>query len=325
MDTIGLWQIGEAGPSRLQTAELSVERDLEDWIERDPGLLERGLVIVGRQIRLEGGPLDLLALDPQGRWVLVEIKRERLRREVLAQAIDYASCLHAAEPGWLRGQCDEYLRSKGSPDTLDSLLDQRGRTLDDDPDGREVVIYLVGTGLDPGLERMVGYLAERAELAVRMVTFTAFRDAGGKSLLARKIHEATDETSAAPLRTANRSPAAETILSLADGNGVGGVMRTMYEAATTAGLHVRPWYKSIMYAPPANKVRCLFVVWVYRQRQQGVAKAYIASEAFEQFYGIKEADLIAAVGPVGNVMLDQAAADRFAAGLRRLMAPRENG
>lgn len=154
MDTIGLWHITDTGPARLQSTELGAERDLEDWIERDPALLERGLVIIGRQIRLEGGPLDLLALDPQGRWVLIEIKRERLRRDVLAQAIDYASCLHRLDPAWLREQCDGYLRSKGRAETLDALLEQRGRSLEAEADGRDVVIYLVGTGLDPGLERM---------------------------------------------------------------------------------------------------------------------------------------------------------------------------
>jgi RecB family endonuclease NucS len=102
MNTIGLWHILDAGPERLQHAEVSVERDLEDWIEHDPSLLERGLVIVGRQIRLEGGPLDLLALDQQGRWVLIEMKRERLRREVIAQAIDYAVPRLGAPSGAVR-------------------------------------------------------------------------------------------------------------------------------------------------------------------------------------------------------------------------------
>ena len=94
MDSIGLWQIANDGPTRLSPAPLDREKQLEDWIERDPALLERGLVIVARQLRLDGGPLDLLALDPQGRCVLIEIKRERLRREVIAQTSDDASCLH---------------------------------------------------------------------------------------------------------------------------------------------------------------------------------------------------------------------------------------
>ncbi len=326
MDTIGLWDIGESGPVRLSSTELGVERDLEGWIERDPALLERGLVIVGRQIRLEGGLLDLLALDPQGRWVLIEIKRDRLRREALAQAIDYASCLHAADPEWLRDEIDAYLGAKDSPLMLDGLLEQRGRTLEGDENEREVMIYLVGTGTDPGLERMVAYLAKRTGLAVRIMTVGAFRDAGGRMLLAREIHESDDVDALQSRRSSTGSPTAEAIVAMGEQNGVGAVMRTLHAAAVDMGLHVRPWYKSIMFAPPAAKKRCLFTVWAERRaKQPGVANAYIAADVFEQFYGVKEADLVAAVGQSGGwVTLDQAGAEKVAAGLRRLLAT-ENG
>jgi len=324
MDTIGLWHINDGGPARLSVTELAAERDLEAWIERDPALLESGLVIVGRQVRLEGGPLDLLALDPQGRWVLIEIKRERLRREVIAQAIDYASCLQGVAPAWLREQCDAYLRSKHAPVMLDGLLEQRGRTLEEEADGREILTYLVGTGLDSGLERMVGFLAERAEMAVRLVTFSVFRDGQGKLLLAREIHESDEQTPGMRRQPSAPAPAPEAVLALADQNGVGGVMRTIYRAATELGLHVRSWGRSIMFAPPTAKKRCLFTVWTDRRPQEpGVAKSVISPEAFEQFYGIKQPELRAAlqVEPLEEgawVMLNQAAADRVAAGLKQL-------
>lgn len=323
MDTIGLWQIVDTGPTRLQAAEVAAERDLEEWIERNPALLERGLVIVGRQIRLEGGPLDLLALDPQGRWVLIEIKRERLRREVIAQAIDYASCLDRLDASRLREQCDTYLRSKGRSENLDGLLEQRGRSPDSEADGREVVIYLVGTAYDPGCERMVDYLAERVELAIRVVTFAAFRGQDGRLLLARNIHESAEESVGAARRPSMPSPEPESILAVAEQNGVGGVARALYTAALDVGLHVRPWARSMMFAPPAAKQRCLLTVWTDRRpHEPGVAKAYIAPEAFERFYGINEAELTAALG-IGQlngwVTLDQAKAERVVAGLRRLL------
>ncbi len=260
MDSIGLWQIVESGPSRLVAAELEAERDLETWIERDPALLEQGLVIVGRQIRLEAGPLDLLAIDPQGRWVLIEIKRERLRREVIAQAIDYASCLSRLDPAWLRSQCDAYLRTRNTGAVLDEILEQRGGSVGNEEDGREVIIYLVGAGYDPGLERMVGYLSDRAELSVRMVTFSVFKDAQDRLVLARDIHESAEEPAVVTGRARATSLSADTVLALADRNGVGGVMRPVHRAAADLGLWVRPYSNSIMVAPPENRARCLVYV-----------------------------------------------------------------
>src|SRR5262249_25452465 len=134
----------------------------------------------------------------------------------IAQAIDYASCLHRVDPAWLRKQCDGYLQSKGGSQTLDALLEQRGRSLDAEADGREVVIYLVGTGHDPALERMVGYLADQADLALRIVTFSAFRDSLGRLLLAREIHEIDEVASAASRRPTASTPPPESILALAD-------------------------------------------------------------------------------------------------------------
>ena len=326
MDSIGLWQIANDGPSRLSPAPPDREKQLADWIERDPALLERGLVIVARQLRLDGGPLDLLALDPQGRWVLIEIKRERLRREVIAQAIDYASCLHTLDSTALRDHCDAYLASRGRIDTLDSLLADRGRSLDDHEDGREIVIYLVGTGYDVGLERMVDFLANRAELAIRMVKFSAYRDAQGHWLLAREIHESVIESSAAVQKPTRSAPSAEAVLALAEQNGVGGAVHHFYDTAIALGLHVRPFAKSLMIAPPANRTRCLFVVWVERRhREPGIAKAFISADSFEQFYGISEADLVAGVGQVGYVFVDQTAAETLCVAIQKLLGAGANG
>jgi hypothetical protein len=103
-------------------------------------------------------------------------------------------------------------------------------------------------------------------------------------------------------------------------------MRTVYKAAVETGLHFRPWRNSIMFAPPAARNRCLFTVWSDRRPEEaGTAKAFIAAEAFEQFYGIKEADLVAAlqIGPAnGWITLNQAKADRLAAGIKHLLAPK---
>lgn len=49
------------------------------------------MIIIGRQTQTPLGTLDLLAIDGDGRLVVVEDKRNRTPREVLAQTIDYAT------------------------------------------------------------------------------------------------------------------------------------------------------------------------------------------------------------------------------------------
>jgi len=62
MRRTGVWQVTDTGPTELPSTTVELEKELESWIERDPGLLRRGLTIVGRQMGTEAGPLDLLAL-----------------------------------------------------------------------------------------------------------------------------------------------------------------------------------------------------------------------------------------------------------------------
>ena len=62
MQQVGIWHIDDTGPKKAERSSIDLERQLEDWIERDPSLLESGLTFLGRQIPLEAGPLDLLRL-----------------------------------------------------------------------------------------------------------------------------------------------------------------------------------------------------------------------------------------------------------------------
>lgn len=327
MNTIGLWSASSEGPERLVRVDVAVERDLEDWIERDPALLANGLVIVGRQISLEGGLTDLLALDPQGRWVLIEIKKGRLRRKVIAQAIDYASCLSRLSPNILQEQCDRYLNKTGSVVTLKDLLAQRGCSLEPENQKRDVIIYLVGAGVDAGLERMCEYLVERSDITLKLVSFSSFRDQSGNTLLAREIHESTDGSVLDGVLPSATSSNPDAVFALADQNGVGQVLRTLYSAATELRLCPRYWPRSIMFAPQANRTRCLFTVWADRisSENPGMVKVWFEAEAFEQFYGIDESTLVNAIKlKPGYTIIDQKAAEQACLGLRQLLGDNEN-
>ena len=99
-DDFGIWEVDEAtkDSKRLEEAERTgTEALLEDILVRNPTMLMPGLKLVGRQLQTANGPLDLLGVDSEGRLVVFELKREKLRREAVAQAVDYASWLDSLD------------------------------------------------------------------------------------------------------------------------------------------------------------------------------------------------------------------------------------
>ena len=95
MDEIKLWAV--EGPTQVAdikpTDRLASESFFEETLVNNPEMLMPGLKLVGRQTPTEGGPLDLLGVDSDGRLVVFELKRGRLSRDAVAQIIDYVSCL----------------------------------------------------------------------------------------------------------------------------------------------------------------------------------------------------------------------------------------
>lgn len=79
------------GLEELHSAE--TESRLEGLLVSSPDLLLEGLTLVGRQLPNEGGTLDLLGGDQDGRLVVFELKRGALTRDAVAQILDYASDL----------------------------------------------------------------------------------------------------------------------------------------------------------------------------------------------------------------------------------------
>jgi hypothetical protein len=92
-----IWKITDKGPVKVSETKLKtvkiLEEQLEDWIVRDPSLLGEPLLVVGRQVMIPDvrDRLDVLALDPQGNAVVIELKRGRLRDPVDMQALRYAT------------------------------------------------------------------------------------------------------------------------------------------------------------------------------------------------------------------------------------------
>lgn len=175
-----IWTIG-GRPQPLAEGRLVSERALEDMIVAAPRVLSDEWMLIGRQERTgAGGIIDLLAIAPDGALVLIELKRERTPREVVAQAIDYAVWVEGLEAQDIAAI---YGRFAPGHDLAADFRDRFGQPLDEDTLNDSHQIVIVATHLDDRSERIVAYLNKR-DIAINVLCFQVFT-IGDQQLLSR--------------------------------------------------------------------------------------------------------------------------------------------
>ncbi len=80
---------------------------------------------MGLQVMTRSGPLDLLGIDRSGDLYVIELKRERLPREALAQAIDYASDIQSWPVERVSETCAKYTKQSLRPFFNEAFPDTR--------------------------------------------------------------------------------------------------------------------------------------------------------------------------------------------------------
>jgi hypothetical protein len=175
-----IWQVADQ-PTILPAAKLASEQLLEFMIVREPRILSSEWMLIGQQeVTSHGGRVDLLAIAPDGSLVLIELKRDRTPREIVAQALDYASWVVDLTADRIVQIYQRF--SKGG--RLHADFQKRfGAVLEEDTLNHSHQIIIVASELDPSTERIVAYLNAR-DIPINVVFFKVFEH-GGQQLLSR--------------------------------------------------------------------------------------------------------------------------------------------
>jgi hypothetical protein len=168
----------------VEASSLDAEKDLEDWLVDDISILSERLLVIGRQVETDfGGELDLLCLDPAGDLVIVELKRDRTPRQVVAQALDYASWVVDLGGDDIEDQAQEFSELRG--DSLEEAFrDVFGRALPDVINESHKIL-IVGSEIDAHSERIIEYLSDEHGVNINAATFQYFDDEKAGRLLSR--------------------------------------------------------------------------------------------------------------------------------------------
>jgi hypothetical protein len=177
---VALWRLGDR-PEKVSLSAIDSEALLEDALEKDLSILSSELMLIGRQVPTSYGKfIDMLAMDATGKLSVIELKKARTPREVVAQVIDYAS--------WVQSLSYEEIAAifsdKNSGKKLEEAFDEAfGISLPEQINQSHELI-VVASELDPSTERIIDYLAENYGVPVNAVFFRFFRDEG-RDYLAR--------------------------------------------------------------------------------------------------------------------------------------------
>src|SRR5690606_20391881 len=92
MQEIKLWNIEEENVKQISLSKLDYENRLEKWIIEDISIISTNLAVIGSQvITAYNKKIDILAINSIGEVVIIELKRDKTYREIVAQALDYAT------------------------------------------------------------------------------------------------------------------------------------------------------------------------------------------------------------------------------------------
>lgn len=196
-----IWKMTDDGPVRLSYARLDLEARLEDMLVADPTMVGLDVLVIGRQVTTaHGGFVDVLAVDSDGQLHVVELKRDRTPRDVVAQTLDYGS--------WATGLTLEevttvFAEHNDGTDFEDAFAEHFAQPL---PDvfNADQQLTIVASELDPASDRIVEYLAERFGVPINAVFFRHFAD-GPSEYLTRTWLMAPEDESTAPARAKRRS------------------------------------------------------------------------------------------------------------------------
>lgn len=150
------------------------EKILECWLQKNPdGMVEdEKILLIGHQVRKDlGGFVDLLGVDREGNPVIIELKRDRTPREVIAQALAYAAWAERCDLNELEG-----IFRKELEDDAPSLAEAHREAFElDEHEGvafnKDQRIVIVGQRVTPEIRRTAEFLGSKG-IRVTCVEFT---------------------------------------------------------------------------------------------------------------------------------------------------------
>ncbi len=164
-----VWRI-DKGLEKVAFSKMETEKKLETVLEKDITIIDPELMIIGRQVPTSFGYIDLLAIDSEGHLAILELKKNKTPRDVVAQTLDYASWAKNLTYEDIVGIYAEY-------DTTQNFEEAYAERFGGNPPetvNEEQRLLIVASQLDNSSERIMNYLSSNYGVPINAVLLSIF-------------------------------------------------------------------------------------------------------------------------------------------------------
>lgn len=175
---VAIWNVADTQTRRVEYSSIDSEKRLEGILDKDISVLGDDYLVIGRQVKTKFGKyIDLLAMDQEGKISVIELKKNKTPRDVIAQAIDYASWIQGLSYSEVAEIYHEYAKEEFEPS-----FEQCFGAAPPDEINQEHDIVIVCSELDKETERIINYLSENYNVPINVVFLRFFTDKGSDYL-----------------------------------------------------------------------------------------------------------------------------------------------
>lgn len=189
MQQIKLWKIDNTNSvKKIKKERLDYENRLEKWLIEDISILSINLAVIGSQILTPFGKIiDILAINSLGELVIIELKRDKTYREVVVQALDYATWVKDLDYENLNAIFNKYGKTEFTDleDYFSSKFNIDTEEIEFNSDHK---MLIVGSEIDDSTIRIINYLSQEPySVNINAVNFNYYKDESGNEFLAQSF------------------------------------------------------------------------------------------------------------------------------------------
>ena len=168
--------------------DIELESHLESWLENSPWALIEGepILWIGRQTsaNVEESTIfpDLLGVDSEGNLVIVELKRSKAPREVVAQLLEYAAWAEELSDEQIYGIAEAYFQTVEKETTLQDAFSEMFEN-EMPALNRKLRLFVVAEEIPGSVLRVCRFLRISHGMDINCLTVSTFQTESGEVLV----------------------------------------------------------------------------------------------------------------------------------------------